>query len=99
MSNRSIATRRYVRHAAMGLCMLMSTVLVHAQSVIEAVTGSVQGGVEVVRIELSKAPTAVPNGFSIQSPARIALDFPGVSNGTGKSNVEVNQGKIGRAHV
>ena len=94
MSNRSIATRRYVRHAAMGLCMLMSTVLVHAQSVIEAVTGSVQGGVEVVRIELSKAPTAVPNGFSIQSPARIALDFPGVSNGTGKSNVEVNQGNL-----
>ena len=74
--------------------MLMSSALVHAQNVIETVTGSVQGGVEVVRIELSKAPAAVPNGFSIQSPARIALDFPGVSNGTGKSNVEVNQGNL-----
>ena len=94
MSNRSIATGRYVRQAAMGLCMLLASALAHAQNVIEAVTGSVQGGVEIVRIELNKAPTAVPNGFSIQSPARIALDFPGVSNGTGKSNVEVNQGNL-----
>jgi type IV pilus assembly protein PilQ len=66
----------------------------HAQPVIEAVSGSVQGGTEVVRIDLSKELTAVPSGFSIQSPARIALDFPGVSSSMGRSTVELNQGNL-----
>ncbi len=65
-----------------------------AQTVIEAVTGSVQSGVEVIRIDLSQPLAAVPTGFSIQSPARIALDFPGVSNGMGRSAIEVNQGNL-----
>ncbi len=66
----------------------------NAQTAIEAVTGSIQSGVEVVRIDLSQALTAVPTGFSIQSPARIALDFPGISNGMGRSTVEINQGNL-----
>jgi type IV pilus assembly protein PilQ len=76
--------------------MLMGFTLVsaHAQTAIEAVTGSIQSGVEVVRIDLSLALTAVPTGFSIQSPARIALDFPGISNGMGRSTVEINQGNL-----
>lgn len=65
-----------------------------AQAVIEAVTGSVQGGSEVVRIDLSQAVTALPTGFAIQSPARIALDFPGVSNAMGRSTVDINQGNL-----
>jgi type IV pilus assembly protein PilQ len=65
-----------------------------AQNAIEAVTGSVQGGSEVVRIDLSKALASLPTGFAIQSPARIALDFPGVSNAMGRSTVEVNQGNL-----
>ncbi len=66
----------------------------HAQNTIETVTGSIQSGVEVIRIDLSQPLSAVPTGFSIQSPARIALDFPGVSNGMGRSTVEVNQGNL-----
>ena len=41
-----------------------------AQTAIEAVSGSVQGGAEVIRIDLSQPLTAIPTGFSIQSPAR-----------------------------
>lgn len=66
----------------------------YAQTVIESVTGSVQGGTEVVRIDLSRALNAVPAGFAIQSPARIALDFPGVSSALGRSNIEINQGNL-----
>src|SRR5690606_36570637 len=33
-------------------------------------------------------------GFAIQSPARIALDFPGTTNSIGRSVVEVNQGNL-----
>lgn len=68
--------------------------LAWAQSAIESVSGSIQGGTEVVRIELSEALAADPTGFAIQSPARIALDFPGATNGTGKSVVELNQGNL-----
>lgn len=67
---------------------------VHAQNAIEAVAGSVQGGTETVKIDLSQPLTALPPGFAIQSPARIALDFPGVANAMGRSNVEVNQGNL-----
>lgn len=73
---------------------LLLGVGVHAQTVIESVNGSVQGGAEVVRIDLSKELTAVPAGFAIQSPARIALDFPGVTSAVGRSTVEMNQGNL-----
>ncbi len=65
-----------------------------AQGAIESVSGSIQSGVEVVRIDLSQELKAVPTGFSIQSPARIALDFPGVANAMGRSTVEINQGNL-----
>lgn len=64
------------------------------QPIIEAVTGSLQSGAEVVKIDLSQPLTAVPNGFSIKSPAKIALDIPGVGNAMGRSTVEVNQGNL-----
>jgi hypothetical protein len=51
----------------------------HAQNAIEAVTSSTQSGAEVVRIDLAQPLTAVPTGFAVQTPARIALDFPGVT--------------------
>jgi len=66
---------------------------------IEAVSGSVQGGSEVIRIDLKEALTAVPTGFTIQSPARIALDFPGVSNSMGRSALDLNLGNLRSANV
>ena len=68
--------------------------LAWAQTAIEAVTGSMQGGAEYVRIDLSNALDAVPTGFTIQAPARIALDFPGVTNAMGRSTIEVNEGNL-----
>ncbi|MFZ7336857.1 AMIN domain-containing protein, partial [Comamonas jiangduensis] len=66
---------------------------------VQSVTGSMQGGGEVVRIELSE-PLAQPiTGFSIQSPARIALDFPDTSNAMGHSLVEIQQGNLNTANV
>jgi type IV pilus assembly protein PilQ len=65
-----------------------------AQNAIQSITSTQQSGTEVVRIELSEALPAVPNGFSVQSPPRIAIDLPGVSNGTGRSSVEINQGNL-----
>jgi len=71
----------------------------HAQNAIQSITGAVQGGTEVVRIQMAEPLAAVPNGFTIQSPARIALDFPGVVNAVGRSAVELNQGNLRSANV
>ena len=76
------------------LSLMLLAVAAKAQGAIESVTGSIQGGVEVVRIDLSQELKAVPTGFSIQSPARIALDFPGVANAMGRSTVDINQGNL-----
>jgi type IV pilus assembly protein PilQ len=72
---------------------------VHAQTAIEAVTGSIQGGVEMVRIDFSEPLTAIPNGFSIKSPARVALDIPGATNAMSRSAVEINQGNMRSVNV
>jgi type IV pilus assembly protein PilQ len=70
-----------------------------AQNSVEAVTGSIQGGSEVVRIDFSQPLTAVPAGFSIQAPARVALDVPGATNGMGRNSVEINQGNVRSVNV
>ena len=62
--------------------------------IIQAVTGSLQNGVEVVKIDLSQPLKTVPHGFSIKSPAKIALDFAGVGNVMGRSTIDINQGNL-----
>jgi type IV pilus assembly protein PilQ len=70
-----------------------------AQNAVEAVTGSIQGGSEVVRIDFTQPLTAVPAGFSIQAPARVALDVPGTTNGIGRNTIEINQGNVRSVNV
>lgn len=70
-----------------------------AQNAIRSITSSQQAGAEVVRIELAQPLAAVPAGFSVQAPPRIAIDLPGVGNAMGRSNVELNQGNLRSASV
>jgi type IV pilus assembly protein PilQ len=79
--------------------LLLFSVWAQAQNAIQSVTGGLQGGVEVIRIETTEPLGSVPTGFTIQSPARIALDFPGVVNNVGRSAVEINQGNLRSATV
>ncbi|MES2189294.1 MAG: type IV pilus secretin PilQ [Pseudomonadota bacterium] len=86
-----------------GVVAVSASLSVHAQgpagNSIQSVTGSVQGGVEVIRVELAEPLTAIPTGFTIQTPARIALDFPGVGNAMGRSTVDINLGNLRSANV
>lgn len=75
------------------------TLPVLAQGVIESVQGSIQGGVEVVRIELSQPLAQAPSGFAVQAPARVALDLPGYSSAIGRAAVEINQGNMRSVNV
>ena len=65
-----------------------------SQNTIQAINSSQQAGAEVIRIEMSEPLTAIPAGFTVQAPPRIALDLPGVSNAMGKSTIEINQGNL-----
>ena len=71
-----------------------------AQNTIQAITSSQQAGAEVVRIELAEPLAAVPAGFTVQAPPRIAIDLPGVGNGAGQARrVEINQGNLRSVNV
>ena len=98
MNNNQISWRRAWAFACLFLAAVLP-VTVRAQTVVEAVSSSIQGGVEVVRIDFSQPLTGIPPGFAIQAPARIALDIPGASNGLGRSTVEINQGNLRSVNV
>jgi type IV pilus assembly protein PilQ len=70
-----------------------------SQNAIQAINSSQQAGAEVIRIEMSEPLAAVPAGFTVQVPPRIAIDLPGVTNNLGRSNVEVNQGNLRSLNV
>ena len=78
---------------------LGASVTALAQNAIQSITTAQQGGAEVVRIELSQPLSAVPPGFSIQAPPRIAVDLQGVTNALGRSLVEMNQGNLRSVNV
>lgn len=78
---------------------LLASPAAWAQTQIRAINASQQAGVDVVRIELSEALTALPAGFTIQAPPRIAIDLPGVVNGVGRNQVDLNQGNLRTANI
>ena len=92
-------TKQLGSTALLAASFFLTTFAAHAQTSIEAISGSIQSGVEVVRIDLSEPLAAVPAGFSIQSPARVALDFPGVRNAMGRSTVDINQGNLKSVNI
>jgi type IV pilus assembly protein PilQ len=81
------------------LALTLAAPMALAQAVIQSITSSQQAGADVVRIEMSEALKAVPAGFTIQQPARIAIDLPGVGNAMGKPSVEINQGNLRSVNV
>ncbi|AMM23880.1 type IV pilus secretin family protein [Variovorax sp. PAMC 28711] len=99
MNRQNPITALWLRAAGVTLLALTSAVWVHAQNSIQAVTSSTQSGAEVLKIDLAQPLTVVPTGFVIQTPARIALDFPGVINAIGRTAIDVNQGNLRSVNV
>jgi type IV pilus assembly protein PilQ len=69
-------------------------VLGWAQNAIQSLSSGVKDGGEVIRLEFAEPLAALPAGFVLQSPARVALDLPGVVNATGRALQEINQGNL-----
>jgi type IV pilus assembly protein PilQ len=99
MNKHNWTTLRRTWQVCVGFVLAGVALSAQAQTVVEAVSSSIQGGVEVVRVDFSQPLDAVPAGFAIQAPARIALDIPGASNGLGRSTVDINQGNVRSVNV
>lgn len=91
--------KRIVAHTLLAVCLVLGASLAFAQNSIKSVTGYAQGEVETVRIEFSQNLTTLPSAFATQKPARIALDFPGVTGGIGRTAVDINQANVQAANV
>ena len=55
---------------------------------------ALSGGRVSIRIRMKEALTNPPAGFTLNNPARIALDFPGTANGMSKNNISSEQGAL-----
>lgn len=74
--------------------------LAHAQeNAIESINANQQGSNVIVKVTLKNPVTKPPIGFSITSPARIALDFAGTANGTGKTAQDIGLGDVRSVNV
>lgn len=87
------------RVAMAGLSLALVSPLTWAAAAIQAITSSQQAGADVVRIELSEPLAALPAGFIVQAPPRIAIDLPGVGSDLERNVVEINQGNLRTVNV
>lgn len=92
---RSMVKRRWTAFAG---ATLWATALLLAQNAeagsIDAITTTQQGGNLIIKISLSAPLPNPPAGFTVATPARIALDFPGTTNNLGKTTLDANQGDL-----
>jgi type IV pilus assembly protein PilQ len=70
-----------------------------ANAVQSVETTTLPGGKVMVRINLKNALGAVPAGFTVGNPPRIALDLPDTSNALGKNTVDANLGPLTSVNV
>jgi type IV pilus assembly protein PilQ len=65
-----------------------------AQNAIQSVNATQQAGADIVRVELAEPLAQLPQGFTVQTPPRIAIDLPGVGNAVGRQTIDINQGNV-----
>jgi type IV pilus assembly protein PilQ len=70
-----------------------------ANSIQSLSVSSAAGGTLVIKVGLKSALTNPPAGFSINTPPRIAFDFPNTANGLGKSIQEFGESGLRSANI
>ncbi|MES2547431.1 MAG: type IV pilus secretin PilQ [Pseudomonadota bacterium] len=55
---------------------------------------ALSGGRVSIRLQMKEALTNPPAGFTLNNPARIALDFPNTANGLNKNSISSEQGAL-----
>jgi type IV pilus assembly protein PilQ len=95
----ALAARRFLQRSIL-VCFASVPALGMAQeNSIESISANQQGANVVVKIALKNPVDKPPVGFSIANPARIALDFSGVANGTGVTAQDIGLGDVRNVNV
>ncbi|RZI83843.1 MAG: AMIN domain-containing protein, partial [Rubrivivax sp.] len=90
---------QYFKHFSAAGAAILAVSQAWAAPSIQSVTATQQAGTDVIRIELTEPLAAVPAGFAVQAPPRIAIDLPGVTNSLGRNSVDVNQGNLRTVNI
>lgn len=95
---------RKMGHGALRQCLFvflaaLSTVAAAQENAIESISANQQGANVIVKVTMKSPVTKPPIGFSITSPARIALDFARTDNDTGKSVQDIGLGDVRNVNV
>ncbi|HEX7636491.1 MAG TPA: type IV pilus secretin PilQ [Noviherbaspirillum sp.] len=69
------------------------------ENAIESISANQQGANVIIKVALKNPVEKPPIGFSITSPARIALDFAGTANATGKTSQDIGLGDVRNVNV
>ena len=93
--------RQYVYGVIFGLFFVLPAANAQeaTQNILESMTVAHQGGVLNVKLTFKEPLVALPSGFSVAQPARVALDFANTTNGLGKSSQTYNEGDLRSANV
>ncbi len=93
------ATRSLIHTFASLTILLISSQVLAQENAIESIKANQQGSNVIIKVSLKNAIAKPPIGFSVNNPARIALDFTGTTNGTGKSAQEIGLGDVRSVNV
>ena len=77
----------------------IASVAAAEDNAIQSISANQQGANIIVRVAMKNPLQKPPVGFSITSPARIALDFAGTTNATGKTTQEIGLGDVRNVNV
>lgn len=98
--NLSVSRLSVVRQKALMLgallCLLVSGVPAMAaeDNAITSINANQQGSNVIVKISFKRPLATQPTAFAVISPARIAFDFIGVGNATGKTSQDISMGDV-----
>lgn len=102
-------TKHYKQMSAIGrktlqqyavMCFALVCGFAQAQeNAIESINANQQGANVIVKVTMKNPIAKPPIGFSITSPARIALDFASTANATGKSAQDIGLGDVRSVNV
>lgn len=70
-----------------------------AENSIERVEAAQTGASVVLTVQMRSAVSGIPPSFSVNNPARIAIDLPQTVNNLGRNQVELNQGDLRSVNV
>lgn len=90
---------RTFRQCAVVCLAVIGSQAIAQENAIESISANQQGANVIVKVTMKKPPSKPPIGFAVTNPARIALDFAGAANATGKSAQDISMGDVRNVNV